>query len=233
MSSKALSRAFTYKFQVYDRPGLTLSPSERTQLTQDLRTLAASCLDPIPDYQCLSTAPTALNDKLIVAMREMQEPWRVIAFVSAIYLQIPLAEDGEFATVLHTGLACVAPGSRRQGMMGPLFYHLFNHLRTQSMFVHGLWVTSLAEVSSSLGNIAQYAVDVYPSPGHDAPSPVHVRIAEAVSEKHRDAMLIAGDAMFDRERFVFRGSNPPGSCFRKDTEDPRYHHRDARVNEYY
>ncbi|KIP05232.1 hypothetical protein PHLGIDRAFT_163270 [Phlebiopsis gigantea 11061_1 CR5-6] len=227
-SSKA-----SYSFQVYDRPGLTLPPSNHTQLIHDLRALASTCLDPIPDYQCLSYSPYALDDKLIVVMHPSGAPHHVVAFVSAVYLSIALAPGSAPTTVLHTGLTCVAPGSRRQGLLAPLFLRLFGHLRAQPAFARGLWLTSLAEVASSLGNIAQYAADVFPAPGSGRPSATHLRIADAVAERYRDAMLIEPGARFDRDSFVFRGSNPLGSCFRKDTEDVRYHHRDRKVNEYY
>ena len=234
MSAVPAAPPATYNFQVFDRPSLTLLPLECSQLAKELRTLAKSCLNPVPNYQCLSSAPHALDDKVIAVMRETQGPQRIVAFVSAVYLHIPLGENkNEGSTVLHTGLTCVVPGSKRQGIVALLFFHLFGYLRAQPEFVRGLWMTSVAEVTSSLGNIAEYAVDVYPSPQCNAPSSTHVRIADAVSKKYRDAMLIAPDAVFDQERFVFRGANPPGSCFRKDTEDPRYHHRDPRVNDYY
>ena len=212
---------------------MTLPPSKRTQLVHDLRALASTCLSPVPNYQCLSHSPNALDDKLIVVMHPAAAPHRVVAFVSAVYLSIALAPGGTPTTVLHTGLTCVAPGSRRQGLLAPLFLRLFGHLRAQPGFASGLWLTSLAEVASSLGSIAQYAADVFPAPGCARPSATHLCIADAVAGRYRDAMLIAPEARFDRKRFVFKGSNPSGSCFRKDTEDTRYHHRDRKVNEYY
>lgn len=222
-----------YSFQVLDRPGLKLSTAARSGLVQELRALAITCLQPLPSYQCFSTAPDALDDKLIVIMRDKPTK-RIIAFVSAVYLSVRLLPaSAEESTVLHTGLTCVAPVLRRQGLVAPLFLHLFAYLRTRPAFAKGLWMTSLAEVPSTLGNIAQYAANVCPSPGRTAPSDVHLRIAGAVDAGYRAAMLVAPTARFDEETFVFRGSNPPGSCFRKDTDDPRYHHRDVTVNEFY
>ena len=46
-------------------------------------------------------------------------------------------------------------------------------------------------------------------------------------------MLISPDAAFDRDAFVFRGSNPLGSCFRKSPGDVRCRHRDGGVNTFY
>lgn len=223
----------TYSFQVLDRPALVLSTAARSGLVHELRALAATCLQPLPDYQCLSTAPDALDDKLIVIMRDKPTK-RIIAFVSAVYLKVRLLSTStEESTVLHTGLTCVAPALRRQGLVMPLFLHLFAYLRARPTFAKGLWLTSLAEVPSTLGNIGEYITDVFPSPGRTAPSDVHLRIARVVDTRYRATMLVAPTARFDEETFVFRGSNPPGSCFRKDTDDPRYHHRDASINEFY
>ncbi|GJE91465.1 hypothetical protein PsYK624_076150 [Phanerochaete sordida] len=224
------SNSDSYTFEILDRPGLTLSPAARKKLARDLRDLASTCLHPLPDYQCLSSAPDALDDKLIVTMRAGRSS-RLVAFVSAVYLAIALHAGSAPSTVLHTGLTCVAPALRRQGATQPLFAHLFMHLR--AAFPAGLWVTSLAEVPGTLGSLAEVATDVFPSPACAAPSDVHLRIARAVDARYRGAMRICDAAEFDEEAFVFRGSNPPGSCFRKDSEDGRYHHREQGLTEYY
>ena len=81
--------------------------------------------------------------------------------------------------------------------------------RSGSEFARGLWVTTLAEVTSSLGAIAHYARDVYPSPAIDRPSAAHLRIAETVSAKYRGVMLIACVFQkFSRESIRFYGIDP-------------------------
>ncbi|GJE92010.1 hypothetical protein PsYK624_081630 [Phanerochaete sordida] len=209
-----------------------MSSAARSSLVKELRELAATSLQPLPDYQCLSGMPDALNDKLIVTMRD-DATGRVAAFVSAVYMQIALRAGDPPRTVLHMGLTCIAPALRRQGLMVPLFMHLYIYLHDLPECHDGLWITSLAEVPSTLGKIAEGMVDVYPSPSFPEPSDVHLRIARAVDERYRSAMGISPDAQFDAENFVFRGSNPPGSCFRKDSEDPQFYHRDAEINEFY
>lgn len=99
----------------------------------------------------------------------------------------------------------------------------------------GVWLTCLAEVVSSLVNIAIYAKDVFPSPYVQTPSKAHLRIAEMVDGKYRESMLISPDAVFDRERFVFRGSNAHdgGRMFMKDVDDRQYWHRDEKLSKYY
>lgn len=42
-------------------------------------------------------------------------------------------------------------------------------------------------------------------------------------------MLISPNAVFDEEKFVFRGSNAgEGKVFQKDVDDEQYWHRDRR-----
>ncbi|EKM53445.1 uncharacterized protein PHACADRAFT_259834 [Phanerochaete carnosa HHB-10118-sp] len=89
-----------------------MSASARRDLVEELRALAATCLNPLLEYQCLSTAPTALDDKLIVMMRGKQTAC-LLAFVSAVYLQVSLREGAPTSTILHTGLTCIAPALRR------------------------------------------------------------------------------------------------------------------------
>ena len=222
----------TYTFDVLDRPGLTLSALARQELVQEFRALAATALDPVPDYQCLSMAPNALDDKVIVVMRDKQTK-RIAAFISAIYLQIPLEAGASPSTVLHAGLTCMPAALFRQGLVGPLFFHLFSHLRARPESAQGMWVTGLGEVPNVLVELGQYPSDVYPGPERSAPSETHKLIAKAVDKRYREAMLISPTAQFDEAAFVFRGSNPPGSCFRKDPRDRRFHHKDKAANELY
>jgi hypothetical protein len=176
------------------------------KLVHQLRTVAALSLDPLPEYQYLSTASGAFDDKLIVIMREAPSVQRTVAFVSALYLKAPLqGSTADEVTVVRVGLTCIAPDLQRYGLTATLFFRLFTHLRAQPEFARGVPVTALAEVPSSLGSIAQYATDVCPSPGRVAPSPKHLSVADVVSERYRNRMLIAPEAMFDRKRFVFRG----------------------------
>lgn len=226
-------RALECTVDVYDRPGKTLPPNERTRLASDLRACAALSLHPLPDYQCIASAPDALNDKLIVTIRRTHDA-AIVAFMSAVYLAIPADPDTDDAplTVVHTGLTCIIPGLRRTGLLKPLFLRATLHLREHAT-EHGLWLTSLAEVPSSLGSVLQYATCVYPAPGAPPPSSTHLRIADAVSARFRGTMRIAPEAVFDRAQFMFRGSNAPGSCFRKDALDLRWRHRDEAVNAFY
>ena len=158
----------------------------------------------------------------------------VVAFVSAIYLRVPLHPTStEESIVLHTGLTCVSPALRRQGLVAPLFYHIFAHLSTRPEFADGLWVTSRSTVPSALGNIAHCARNVFPSPDCLSPSATHLQIARVVDERYFSGMLVSPTARFNEETFVIEGADSPDSCLWKDMDDPQYHHRDPHVNEFY
>jgi hypothetical protein len=95
-----------------------------------------------------------------------------------------------------------------------------------------LWVTNVACVLSSLGNVALHFREVYPAPGAAPPSRTHRLIAEAMHLHHRAEAFISPVADFDREAFVFRRS-VAGTVFQKSAEDLRYHHRDRALNDFY
>lgn len=250
MSPTAVMQDDAYSVEVYDRPGKNLPLHEKLQLQRELRACAALSLRPLPDYQCLSSAPDVLDDKLIVVLRpaapdsHLASP-PLAAFLSAVCLSIPpSAQDGSTAPLaaVHTGLTCVAPAHQRTGLTKPLVAALVRHACAQPAFARGAWLTSLAAVPSSLGAVLHYATRVHPAPfsssspsSTSAPTPTHLRIADAiVSSPHlRAAMHIAPDAAFDRARFAFRGAEPPGSCFRKDRADARWAHREGGVNAFY
>ncbi|CAL1716961.1 unnamed protein product [Somion occarium] len=220
-----------FDFELYDRPGRHWTASQRTMFVNELRALASQCLYPLPDYQCLSSATGALDDKLIVIARRPSDS-EIVAFVSSVFLPMPAAAGyASPFTVFHTGLTCISPKIRRTGMTIELFARIFFYMT--SRHPEGFWLTSLAEVPSSLVSISHYATNVFPSPYITEPTSMHLHIAETISRQYRDVLLISPAAVFDADRFVFEGSNDLGSCFRKDRDDKQLHHRRTDVNEYY
>lgn len=221
-----------YSLDVHDRPGTYWPVPKCNELVQELRHFASSILNPLPDYQCLSLAPHVLDDKLLVIIRQKEYPHQIIAFTSSVYLDMPfLKEYGVCTTVLHCGLTCVSPIARGRNLTIQLTYSAWAHMVQEHP--EGFWLTNVAEVISSLGNFAIYTQHCYPHPSRTEPLEVQVRIAKDISLRHRASMAISPDAVFDPITFVFEGSNFPGSCFRKDTDDRRYHHRNNTETEYF
>lgn len=221
-----------YTFEVLDRPGLQWTQAAITELQEELRGLGALCLGFLPEYQVFDRSKGALNDKLIACARK---DGKVVGFVSAVWLPIPGLAD----PVLHTGLTVVHPELQQTGLVIDLLAALSPY--TLGKYPKGLWITTLAEVISSLVRVSLFTTQSFPSPQwtkeHPSgkPSPTHLLIAREISLKHRDKMLISPDAVFEESTFVFRGSNASvqGSVFKKDIEDQRYWHRDSKASRYY
>jgi hypothetical protein len=230
-------------YELIADPVRELSETELESLHSELIALGRVCLDPLPHYQVFSDAPACFVDTIIVTVRRASPPTgdngaspakgALVGFTSALYLHVPGIED----FVIHTGLTCVHPSARRRHNLIPnIFTTLFLHGLSESP-TGGLWITTVAEVASSLVHIAKYCKSVYPSPSVARPSGTHLRIARHVVESNARAqqMAIAPTAVWDEDRFVIRGSNnwDVGSCFKKDPENSQYWHRDTDLNEFY
>lgn len=207
-----------YTFELLDRPGKHWSPERRRFLVQELRDCAARCLNPVPEYQCLSFAPDALDDKLLVIARA-NSPSRIVAFVSCIFLSMPPLQGSENITVFHTGLTCIAPEAQKTGLTARLFARVFVHMN--DLYPDGFWMTTRSAIPSSLVYISSYSIQIIPYPHTPAPSPIHLHIAHMIQDL-REYLYISPDAVFDPETFVIKGCNAPGSCFRKDSSNEKY-----------
>jgi hypothetical protein len=232
-------------FTIHDRPGLKLTLSENVSLVKELRGLASLSLNPLPNYQCFSRSPRALDDKIIItAHKKIEKDNRVggadvteqgdlVAFTSAVLLPIQgLDEGGE---VFHTGLTVVDPSIRRQGLLVQLFMRLLIHILTGRSPTDRIWITSLSEIPNSLVHVTTFMAEVFPSPSVACPSETHLLIARAIDRDHREKMLISPTATFEEGKFVFRGSNnsEEGRVFLKDANDPQYWHRNRLANDFY
>ncbi|KAH8660520.1 hypothetical protein BX600DRAFT_438734 [Xylariales sp. PMI_506] len=222
-----------WEVEVIDRPGINLSVVERDALQSELRELGSICLNPLPNYQVFEReSGNALDDKIVVVARAEEG---LVAFVSTIVLTI----EGLEKPVIHTGLTVIHPSYRKSGVMQDMFANLFFYLLASNP--EGVWCTTLAEVISSLAQMALYTTKAFPSPQwlerHPSgkPSPTHLRIARAVSREHRNKLMISPQAAFDETTFVFRSSNDSagGKAFWKDVDDPIFWHRDRELSAFF
>lgn len=215
-----------FHVRVLREPRRRLSDAQSLELIEELRLVAATCFDPVPDYQALVPRPDALDGKLIALARDRRG--RLVGFMSAVLIRV----EG-LGEVLHTGLTCVRPEARSAGLTHRLSRALLlSHLAHRGVF-STVWVSNVACVLSSLGNIALHFDDVYPSPfGGDRPAPAHLAVARAIDVRHRQDIAINSAARFDPDAFVFRGS-VEGTGFIKCEDDARFHHRDPTLNRFY
>lgn len=141
-------------------------------------------------------------------------------------LPIPSLPD----PVLHLGLTCIVPSALSHGLTKMLVGGVARHY----LAAHPnqpVWVSNLAAVVSSLGNIAIFMDEVYPSPRHRVPpTPTHTLIAKAIVETPalRESMYLREDVPFDWDASVFRES-VKGTVFEKEGGT----HRNEALNSFY
>ncbi|MCO4763966.1 MAG: hypothetical protein KC502_20800 [Myxococcales bacterium] len=216
----------TYDIELHVRPAKTLRRARLAALVTDLRAVAGTCFDELPDYQCISGRDEILERNVIAVARR---PDGIAAgFCSA--LLIPVEGVGD---VLHLGLTCVRPEDRGSGLTHELTSRVLLGYLAQHRPFERVWVSNVACVLSSLGNVAVHFDEVYPAPWTAKPTDTHKRIANTISGLHREDIYIQQSAHFDQEDFVFKGSNAPGNMFCKQEEDERFHHRESALNGYY
>ncbi|MCG3173593.1 MAG: hypothetical protein GMKNLPBB_01792 [Myxococcota bacterium] len=215
-----------YSLRFYHRPGLSMSDAERGELVSGLREVAATCFDSIPEYQSLVGTREALSDKVITAA--FRPDGTMAGFCSALLMEV----EG-VGTVLHLGLTCVHVNDRGTSLTHQLTSKLVIGYMLRKRPVGRLWVTNVACVLSSLGNVALNFEDVYPSPFYfGRPTDAHLAIARTISRRYRKDIHISESAALDERNFVFRRS-VENSVFQKDSGDRRYHHRNEILNQYY
>ena len=213
------------KMEIYDRPGRYLNQIELDHLIADLRSVASECLDELPDYQCLSGRREEF-ERLIIAVYRSKDG-NMLGFCSSYLLDM-----GAHGQLLHLGLTCVRPLARRLGLTHKLTSKvLTTYLLRYSLF-KTTWISNVACVLSSLGNVALHFDDVYPSPYKTQPSLEQIQIAKTINEKYRHELYIRDEARFDEKNFIFEES-VLGNIFQKEQADRRYHHRSQKMTEFY
>lgn len=214
------------KIEYLYRPGRNLSDEKLKALVAEIRGVAATCLKDVPDYQCLQGNRESLTDKVITLARDAEG--RLRGFSSAVLIDMP--GKGE---VLHLGLTCVMTGYRSLGLTHRLSSKLVSRYVFTRRPVGRVWVTNVACVLSSLGNVASHFDQVFPAPfASRVPGEQHLEVANAIDLHHREKLYILPNAKFDTETFVFRGS-VKDTAFQKSPFDTRYYHRDENLNVYY
>ena len=227
MFTKKKSPEKKYRIEFLYRPGITLTETACASLVAEVRHIASTCFDEVPDYQVMRGTPEELNDKALAVAR--RSDGTMAGFCSCVLL--PVEDVGE---VLHLGLTCVHPDDRSAGLTHKLTRKVaVSYMVRHKPIGRKLWVSNCAAVLSSLGNVAQHFENVFPAPMEEnRPMPEHFRIADAVDRLYRDKIYIMADAIFDRSTFVFRGS-VRDTVFQKAEDDVRYHHRKPLLNDFY
>jgi hypothetical protein len=217
--------ACRYRF-IY-RPGLTWHDEAIRSLVSQMREVAASCFESIPEYQALTGRREELADIVIAAA------WRKDGTMAGFCSTVILRVDG-VGDVQHLGLTCVRPEDRSRGLTHILTHKaVAGYLMRHKPVAGRLWISNCAAVLSSLVNVSLHFEEVYPSPSPSARATgTHRAIAEAIDRHYRHKIYINGDASFDSESFVFKNS-VKGTVFQKSADETSYFHRNRELNEYY
>ena len=211
--------------QLHHRPGLSFGASELRNFHHELCDVARTCLDELPDYQCLTGQREEFSRLVIAVARDPQG--KMLGFCSAYLL-----DTGDDIPLLHLGLTCVLPEARGLQLTHKLTLKVVvSHLLRHS-WVKPVWISNVACVLSSLGNVGLHFEDVYPSPFLKSPSPQHRYLARLINQRYRWELLIDEQARFDEFKFVFEGS-VKGTAFEKESGDKRFFHRQGWVNQFY
>jgi hypothetical protein len=211
--------------EIYNKPGLNLPESEREKLHQEILEIAKECLDDLPDYQCLSGRKSEY-DRLIISVSRDQQG-KMNGFCSSYILKTE--KNGN---VLHLGLTCVSPTARGEGLTHLLTSKVITCYILRYSLFKAAWISNVACVLSSLGNVAMHFENVYPSPFVTKPSKEQVEIAHFIDQNFRNELYINQNAVFLENNFVFKGS-VVGTMFSKDEDDRKFHHRDSDLNGFY
>lgn len=208
------------------RPGLFWTDEQMAKYQAEFDDIASDCFLQVPQYQCLSGDRNELKRNVITIARD--ENGKALGFCSAVILEV----EG-YKNILHLGLTCVKKEARSLGLTHVLTSKLLMKYLFQTSLFKRIWITNVACVLSSLGNVALYFENVFPSPyGKSRPGKKHICIARAVDEQYRLPVAINDDAVLDLENFVFRGS-VGNTVFQKSAKDSRYYHRNPELTEFY
>lgn len=215
-------------YEFYYQPGLYWTRDLLDRHVGEMRDVAKLCLSEVPDYQCLSGNRKTLARNVIVQARSKQTK-ELIGFCSAILFKLNDKEN-----VLHLGLTCVSPEYRGLGLTHKLTSKLLRGYFLEHSLLKTHWISNVACVLSSLGNVAKYFDNVYPSPFMAYPSKKHFKIAKMISGNslYKKDIYIDEHIKFNPVSFVFEGS-VYGNTFQKSEQDEKYFHRDVFINNYY
>ena len=214
----------TYSISIVFRPGRWKN-EQRELLVKELREVAADCFDSIPEYQCLSGQVDVL-EKCVISLARNQEG-RLVGFCSSLLLPVDGVGD-----VLHLGLTCVGNECRGAGLTHKLSSAVVTNMLIRNPF-RKIWISNVACVLSSLGNVARYFQEVYPSCWQDSPPYTEYSdIARSIDSLYRKEIHIRPEATFNEDTFVFEGSTI-GTVFKKSAQDRTYYHRESYLNNFY
>jgi hypothetical protein len=215
--------------RVVGRPGVWMDPERIDRLLGDMRAVVAQSLGGKQlDYGVF--ADRRRLDRAIITVLYEKKTRRPVAFNALQFMPVTLR--GREEEVLHLGLAIVTPDFRGKSLSWAL-YGLTVMLAFFHRQLRPMWISSVSQVPSVVGLVADGFANVYPSPRPGTRrSYAHLVIARQIMKQHRAVFGVAEDAGFDANRFVITDAYTGGSDHLKKTFDDAMKHRDETVNEF-
>ncbi len=212
----------TYKF--HNSANRRLSDKSFQALRGDMEEVALECLGEVPNYQIFSDNQSQDVENMVVIAHDGKVP---IGFVSSLIFHIGGRK------ILHLGLTCVKSQYRGRKVSQKLVAKLLTGYLLRNALFKKVWISNLACVLSSLGNVAKYFDEVYPSPRYQVcPSLQHYILVQEISKNFRAEMYIPESAKFDDDKNIFKNS-VTGNIFEKSEGDLQFYHRESLYNIFY
>ncbi|MDH4467747.1 MAG: hypothetical protein QE271_06785 [Bacteriovoracaceae bacterium] len=212
------------KYEVYNCPGNWMELDQLKSFYEELKVVASECLDEVPNYQCLREDLRDMN-RLIISVARSRDG-KIVGFCSSYIFNI------YDELILHMGLTCVSPVARGLKLTHKLSSKVVTCFLLNYSLTKSSWISNVACVLSSLGNLANYFDQVYPSPFLQTPSIKHIELALFIDQNLREELYVRKEAKFNSKNFIFEES-VLGNMFQKELTDKRYHHRSLLLNQFY
>ena len=218
-----------YEFVVWERPGEWCTEEQIQEIRTDLRriaTLGQGDKD-VPEYGVLSEDEVDFSQRIItiVYCKKTGEP---IGFSAKIYFDIWLGYTS--TRVMHTGLMYVVPEHRGQSITHITYIFPMIILLLKSG-LRPIWVSSVSQVPSVIGVVAEGFIGVYPHPIKKRKQRFKYKmLGIKIMKYHRKAFGVGEDAEYDPETQIIKNAYTGGSDNLKKSYEDAMKHRKEKVN---
>lgn len=214
--------------RIMERPGLWMQADELSDLTDQLRQIAAKTLDEGSlTYGVFSGERERLEATIITLVCE--KDGTPVAFNALAIMRLETEPDP--TEVLHLGLVMVDPDARSGGLSWVLYGLTCFLLFVRHQF-RPIWISNVTQVPAVVGMVSEMFSDIWPGPKAQRCTLNHVLLARRIMENHRHVFGVGADAGFDENRFVITNAYTGGSDDLKKSYEVAAKHRDEVYNDF-
>ncbi|QEE35283.1 hypothetical protein FTO60_05885 [Octadecabacter sp. SW4] len=218
-------RAGARNVRIVERPGAWMPPGALSDLSADLRHVAARTLTGALTYGVFSGDADVMKDVVITVVYGADGT--PVAFNALAIMQVQTRPRPR--EVLHLGLVMIDPDARQEGL-GWVLYGLTCFLIFIRNQMRPLWVSNVTQVPAVVGMVSTVFSDVWPRPDGGRCPLQHLLLARAIMASHRPVFGVGKEAAFDESRFVIARAYTGGSDDLQKTWDVAPKHRDDSYN---